>query len=510
MRGRWGGTRVVVCVLILAMARGLAAQDRPVVFLHGLGSNSNGWVDTAERLRQQTAIEPRLPDFNWRKSFQDQAGDVRNRPELAALTAPVLVGHSNGGLVAREWSRGRHVDGVVTIGTPHRGAPLMPNFFQWTSFNAAAPSLLNTTLRAFSDWTDFSWTFWYIQNALNWVADFSIWAVFSLGTTLGFDAALPVAGQMHPYSSYVSDVNSSTNLGREASDIPSRVGVVSVAHNFYWAGPARAAVPDLADGIAVALYGAAFGLEYWAGYIMIEADPSDFAATEQAFSLFTVASYILAIDPFYCRVVSTYGLNDCVENDGVVPYTSQEYPNAPNMYIGTDNDGPAHVQERQRSGDALYSALTWYMHIPNRGSTPTPTPPPPSPPAPGDPSPAPSGGSAPTGSFVMQPDQVLYPDDRIDSVNGLYHFVYQADGNLVLYEENWAPLWASHTDGSLPGLVIMQSDGNFVLYDGNGVALWASGSSVNHPGAYLIVQDDGNVVIYEAGGGALWATGTAR
>ena len=47
-------------------------------------------------------------------------------------------------------------------------------------------------------------------------------------------------------------------------------------------------------------------------------------------------------------------------------------------------------------------------------------------------------------------------------------------------------------------------------YDAQGVPIWASGVSYNHPGAFLALQTDGNVVIYDVNGTPLWATNTWR
>jgi hypothetical protein len=53
----------------------------------------------------------------------------------------------------------------------------------------------------------------------------------------------------------------------------------------------------------------------------------------------------------------------------------------------------------------------------------------------------------------MQPGEVLNPDDSITSADGQYFFVYQTDGNLVLYSNrSGAPLWASNTAGTQAGV----------------------------------------------------------
>jgi hypothetical protein len=107
----------------------------------------------------------------------------------------------------------------------------------------------------------------------------------------------------------------------------------------------------------------------------------------------------------------------------------------------------------------------------------------------------------------MQPGEVLNPGQSITSANGRYTFVYQGDGNLVLYRSDGTPLWASGTDGRLTGVCIMQGDGNLVIYGYGGGPIWDSGTW-QHPGSGLVVQDDANVVIYRPDGQAVWATNT--
>jgi len=120
--------------------------------------------------------------------------------------------------------------------------------------------------------------------------------------------------------------------------------------------------------------------------------------------------------------------------------------------------------------------------------------------------PMPSGPTA-TGDD-MQPGEVLSPGQSITSANGQYTFVYQGDGNLVLYQNrDGRPLWASNTNGSSTGVCIMQIDGNLVIYDTDVKGIWDS-ETWQHHGSRLIVQNDGNVVIYRPDNTPVWATST--
>ena len=105
----------------------------------------------------------------------------------------------------------------------------------------------------------------------------------------------------------------------------------------------------------------------------------------------------------------------------------------------------------------------------------------------------------------MQPGAVLNPGGSISSAAG-HLLTYQTDGNLVLYRGG-APLWASGTDGTAPGVCIMQDDGNLVIYAPGGHYVWDSATQ-NNPGSLLVAQDDGNVVIYRPDGTPIWATNT--
>ncbi len=104
---------------------------------------------------------------------------------------------------------------------------------------------------------------------------------------------------------------------------------------------------------------------------------------------------------------------------------------------------------------------------------------------------------------ILASTQILYQGESLESPNGRFKLVLQADGNLVLYDKDKA-LWSSGTNGKDAKKLVMQNDGNLVLYGPNG-PVWASNTSGNR-GAYLVLQDDGNLVIYKA----VWSTGTAR
>ncbi len=108
----------------------------------------------------------------------------------------------------------------------------------------------------------------------------------------------------------------------------------------------------------------------------------------------------------------------------------------------------------------------------------------------------------------LNPGEVLRPNDALTSPTGQYVLMLQADGNLVLYEGDNQPVWASQTDGQDVATATMQDDGNLVLYSSGGDPVWASQTD-GHGGAVLVLQDDRNLVLYDADGSPIWATDTS-
>lgn len=111
-------------------------------------------------------------------------------------------------------------------------------------------------------------------------------------------------------------------------------------------------------------------------------------------------------------------------------------------------------------------------------------------------------------------NDILYPGNDRWSNSGQYQFVFQEDSNLVLYKKNddgMEVLWASNTyteEGSTNHSVLMQADGNLVMYNADGQPIWASGTGgIGAP--YILVQDDGNVCMYDdQQEGCFWNTET--
>jgi hypothetical protein len=189
-------------------------------------------------------------------------------------------------------------------------------------------------------------------------------------SSVGINYSNPVIAQMMPGSSFLADINSGVNLARESAQVPSRIGIVSVAHNFYWGGPLRAAFPDDGDLWATWRDITMTGLDYFAFYVWTNAPFGDPRSMDIANALWTASGWLGSMDEWWCQAVSMAGYGTCWANDTVVPEWSQDYGALGGLSIHTGWDGPAHTQET-RMGDYLIDyALTNFASVPRRQAPP--------------------------------------------------------------------------------------------------------------------------------------------
>jgi hypothetical protein len=97
---------------------------------------------------------------------------------------------------------------------------------------------------------------------------------------------------------------------------------------------------------------------------------------------------------------------------------------------------------------------------------------------------------------TMATNEFLRWDESRLSDNQRFTFVHQADGNVVLYDDQGTALWSNGTVGLDSDLLLMQDDGNLVLYATDGSPLWSS-DTFGNPGAQLEVHDEGKIMIVD-------------
>jgi hypothetical protein len=116
---------------------------------------------------------------------------------------------------------------------------------------------------------------------------------------------------------------------------------------------------------------------------------------------------------------------------------------------------------------------------------------------------APAAGAS--ADWELFADEYLEKGSELESKNKAFKLIHQTDGNVVLYnliEDR--PLWSTNTCGQTSEKFIFQGDGNLVLYGPGNAVLWAA----NVSGAKkFVLQDDGNIVIYD-GASVKWSPNT--
>jgi pimeloyl-ACP methyl ester carboxylesterase len=405
--------RPVALVLLAFLAavlgpRPAAAQDPPLVLVHGFKSNGVTWVDAQSRFNRQLTVTVYNPTISWDALFPEQAAQLQGKlPGVPGV--PIVVGHSNGGVVAREWSKSRPLKGLLTLSSPNQGAPIANNAIAWGMYNASIVSGLLNVQASFANPNEGSyWILSVIQGALAFAADTVSTGVAALAAT-GFDIYAPVFSQDKVGSPYLQSLNSPGYLARESAAIPNRVSIATYVPDYNLGGAFRALSPDNADYFRAALWAALGTLDVWAGTIASSGVPRDI---ERSPRMLTAAFLLSLHENMWCQAVSDptpYAVTaggSCYPNDTFIPTWSHVLPGSlvipkPNM--------PAHTQQTQRMIPVLYEVLTTQMGIAPRAASG----------GPGTPSILPGGSQ-------LSPGQEIWSPDR------RYRLAFQTDGNLVI------------------------------------------------------------------------------
>jgi L-asparaginase len=101
-------------------------------------------------------------------------------------------------------------------------------------------------------------------------------------------------------------------------------------------------------------------------------------------------------------------------------------------------------------------------------------------------------------------NEFLSPGESLYSINGTYQFTNEDDGTLALYDVSGsspAQVWSQACGAQ--GRLVMQADCNLVFYDKDSKPLFATGTQRIGTNATFQVNDDGSLCIYDLYTGAL-------
>ncbi len=123
------------------------SEDRLISWIHGLGGGDPSWLvasEEIEKVYQTVQDRPFYLQPNWEESTENLLEDAREGTYHAVTTNNLdakrsfVIAHSLGGLISRQIQQ-RIEDnpipdnentffGLITVGTPHKGAPIVDNF----------------------------------------------------------------------------------------------------------------------------------------------------------------------------------------------------------------------------------------------------------------------------------------------------------------------------------------------------------------------------------------------
>ena len=435
----------LLAALLTVTARPAGAQDQPIVLEHGFNSNGASWQVAADRMRHDYKVAPQQPTTNWRASYADQAA------ALDANTAPntsMAMGHSNGGLISRQWNRAyQRNNRIATIGSLHRGAPLATNALNGNIYYVGGSIAydISDAVRYYAYWEMQGVDnvlgyvgYWAAYNIFNWFANFgNIMANYGFEAGVGTGLAIPVLYDMSPATSQIIPaLNTDANLAREAQAMSARVGITSqmstaINQMFYTVSPGNAGSWVRARKFAWAAFLIAY--EYYS-YDVDPNDPYYWQLTTGAWRWALATLDVEDIDAIWCALNGTlvayyrpslYGYAIyCSGSDGVVPVESQAYPNGTRQRIVSP--GPTHMQEKQdaRTVDQLLLTLREDFNVTPR--------------LPGE-----------VARVVVSPTTLSVP---VGSSRTVSSYSYTIDGALAA---NNSPTWSS----SNPGVAAVTSSG---------------------------------------------------
>ncbi len=314
-----------------------------VLFQHGIFSSGETWRTLPSRLASDVKIGCKFrPSLSSTDRLADQSTQQAGRINGYKLGSLFLIGHSQGGLISR-YTAQHHpslVSGVITVGTPHRGAPITK-----TSRAVIGAVLAIPAAAALNGCT--------VDKGFRCGLGYAAAVVIPVLATQGIDQAVPAFVDLKPGSNFQDNLNNTPESFR-------RVGVQSHANRFLVEHRIQGDMENFPDAGRHAVHSAKVKL---AANVACGAVGWLVGLTTQAKKCALTAGGTIAIDLIWNAMVSGFG-----KSDGIVPAGSQVYPNALRQITMKDK-APSHTGETnsEETRGALRSALRDQMDfVPKR------------------------------------------------------------------------------------------------------------------------------------------------
>lgn len=303
------------------------SSGRHMVFQHGIFSNNANWGNMPDRVASDFYVGCKLrPDLDSNDRLASQAYSLAQKITALGRGPLLLVGHSQGGLIGRY--AGQHypntISGVVTLGTPHRGAPIANT----SKIAVAAVLTVPATLAARgcgSTWRGIRCG--AVRTLTGMIPSLASW---------GTDAAVPAFIDLRPGSAFLQGLATTYEPFPRAGlqYLPSRVFVEwRLRGDMFDDGSKYVRTAWVALGVSTACSAVGWIIGFHG------------AATNCA----ATAGALLAISLIWNLM--TTGL---ASGDGVVPYSSQVYPGA-NRNVPIRDNAVSHTGEMR--GDVTRKQL---------------------------------------------------------------------------------------------------------------------------------------------------------
>ena len=336
---------VLICAALVSASPVFAQTPTPVVLVHGWNSDGTTWNSTAGLLSSTGNYSPYAVNLDWSESLYPQATVVASAPGFGP--SGVLVGHSQGGLVSRLASRSGPVFGIITIGSPHNGAPIA---------GAGAAILLDLAL---TNW-DFLTGYDDLQDAcdpeyddlclnsteaLDYIAPAFELVENALGIGVAyFGTAWQDLSDLQPGSNVILDLQNNYNQEQTGGH---RTSIVA-DDNLEYTGPFRL-FESVNQSVADAQTASNFGsILIFAGEEILDGDDPDTDPNydehqEGGSAVQDLGAFIYDLCPFIWNVQFV----GSTANDGFVPTSSQTMPNSDRVF---QLQNVAHTEETNQAG----------------------------------------------------------------------------------------------------------------------------------------------------------------